>query len=117
MKLKPPREGDVYKTLTVGEKEFVIKYGYYCEDDRKIDEPMPLFPDFKEAPEYTPCGKPLVTRIQDACEHYEPHDDLYADGWCCDCKHFEATEQDISVCTNKKRLVIQKPDNLKEAQI
>jgi len=98
------KEGDVYQTIVVGGKAFIIRYGFYSEKDRKTEEPLPVFPDFITNPEFSECGKPFVTKIQDACEHYESLSADFGDNWCADCKYFENRSCDISLCTNPKCL-------------
>lgn len=103
---RPPREGDIYKILKVAEREFVIRYGYYSEGDRLLEDPMPILPDFLVNPEYSKCGRPFVTRIQDACEHYSTVNDSSGDGWCADCKYYNNKSDEISLCQHKKRNII-----------
>ncbi len=112
-----PKEGDLYKVIKVGETEFTIYYGYYSESDRFLESPMPILPDFLKNPQYSSCGRPFVTRIQDACEHYKTHDNTEGDGWCADCKYYLNKDDDIALCKNKKRLKIISNDNpLNEAK-
>ena len=101
-----PREGEVYKVLSVGGREFVIRYGYYSEGDRLLEDPMPIFPDFSVNPEYSDCGRPFVTRSQDACEHYHTADGSVGDGWCADCRFYINKNDEISLCQNRKRSII-----------
>lgn len=103
---RPPREGGIYKTLTVGGREFVIRYGYYSADDRMLEDPMPILPDFSVNPEYSVCGKPFVTRIQDACEYYSTLEGTYGDGWCADCKYYRDAKEEIALCENEKRFKV-----------
>lgn len=90
-------EGDVYKTITVADHTFTIKYGYYTESERTSDDPMPIFPDFDAEPLYSLDGYPLVLRIQEACEHYVPHDGI-GDGWCADCTYYPSEYDEIGIC-------------------
>ncbi len=103
---RQPREGEVYKVLSVGGREFVIRYGYYSEGDRLLEDPMPILPDFSVNPEYSDCGRPFVTRIQDACEHYHTADGSVGDGWCADCRFYINKNDEISLCQNRKRNII-----------
>lgn len=93
---KPPNEGDIYKTVTVAGKTFVLRYGYYSDTERD-GEPMPILPDFEKEPHYDEQGNMCVTRIQDSCAHYAPRGES-ADGWCADCRHYPDEKEDIGVC-------------------
>ena len=49
MKQPPaPREGDLYKEVTIAGKIFRLLYGYYENFEREgpLNDPMPLYPDF-----------------------------------------------------------------------
>ncbi len=110
---RSPKEGELYKAIKVGSKEFKIYYGYYSESDRLLETPLPIFPDFILSPEYGECGRPIVTRIQDACEYYDAHNNE-GDGWCADCKYF-LNHDEISFCKHKKRL--KALDDISEAEM
>jgi len=101
---RSPKEGELYKVFKLGKKSFEVYYGYYAESDRTLEAPMPIFPDFISNPEYDENGRPLATRIQDACEHYDSHQSQ-GDGWCADCKYF-LNHDEISFCKHHKRLKI-----------
>lgn len=94
---KPPIEGDIYKIITVSDKTFVLRYGYYSDSERD-GEPMPIMPDFEREPFYDKNGKRFVTRIQDACQSYCPRDGARGDGWCADCSFYPDAMQDIGIC-------------------
>ncbi len=96
------KEGDIYQTISVGGKLFVIYYGFYSDKDRKTENPIPIFPDFTLTPQFSECGKPFVTKIQDACQYYASLLGERGEGWCCDCKYFENPNCDISLCTNPR---------------
>ena len=98
MKQRPPAEGDLYKTLTVAGHSFRIHYGYYADEDRMHQEPMPIFPCLEQEPLYTEDGFPLVTCIQDACAHYAVHTDEPGNGWCCDCVFYSDAKDEIGIC-------------------
>ncbi len=98
MKSNTPREGDVFDILCVGGHQFTIRYGYYEEAERGVTDPIPIYPCFVENPMYTEDGHPLVTRIQDACEHYHTSEENGGDGWCSDCIHCHSTHEEIGIC-------------------
>ena len=95
--MKRPMEGDVYRTVSLHGKTFELKYGYYEEYEResRFGEPIPIYPDFLAAPEYTDEGRPFVTQMQSLCEYGESS---YTDGVCADCLHFEQGEDLIGIC-------------------
>lgn len=101
----PSKEGDIYKVITLAGREFVLRYGYYSDAERDGD-PMPILPDFEKEPCFDENGSPLVTRIQDACEHYSPRGSI-GDGWCADCKHYPDENGDLGICQceNNKQLI------------
>ncbi|MBR6783496.1 MAG: hypothetical protein IKM32_02280 [Clostridia bacterium] len=97
------KEGDIYKTISCGGREFVVRYGYYSEQERLLGEIIPILPDFEAAPIHTEEGFPYATAIQDSCLHYSPRKND-GDGWCFDCEHFCGSDE-IGVCRcNEKRL-------------
>ena len=65
-------EGELYKILSVEGVSFPLHYGYYDDRDRNnpLVDPMPIYPDFLANPQYTPEGRPFVTKMQDACRNY-----------------------------------------------
>lgn len=93
-----PREGDIHEVVCVGGHSFTIRYGYYAEEERHNTDPLPIYPSFIEEPHYTEEGHPLVTRIQDACEHYKTEEDSDGDGWCADCVHCDGSHEAIGIC-------------------
>lgn len=93
-----PREGDIFDIVVVGGHQFTIRYGYYEEAERGVTDPIPIYPCFLRDPHYTSQGNPLVTRVQDACEHYTPANGSQGDGWCADCTHCQSDHQEICVC-------------------
>ena len=94
-----PREGDLYKELTIFGQTFRILYGYYEDFERegKYNDPMPVYPDLASAPVYADDGKLIVTAIQDVCIHYKGQDNAEGDG-CSDCVHYEHHEDLFGVC-------------------
>ena len=98
-----PQEGQIYEIAKVGGHVFTIRYGYYNELERGATEPLPIYPCFLTDPHYTAAGAPLVTRIQDACEHYLPSSEGEGDGWCADCKFCAGTHDAIGICQSPHR--------------
>lgn len=97
-----PREGDIYDIIYVGGHSFTIRYGFYDEAERGSSDPIPIFPCFLTRPMHTGEGMPLVTRIQDACEHYSAvHGE--GDGWCADCIHCANVHNEIGICRCEHR--------------
>jgi len=98
-----PREGEIHETVHVGGHCFTIRYGYYAEEERQNADPVPIYPCFITTPYYTLDGRPLVTRIQDACEHY--CSEAEGDGWCADCIHCADTCGQIGICHCDQRKI------------
>ena len=97
------REGDVHEVAFVGGHSFMIRYGYYSEEDRYSTDPIPIYPCFLTEPKYTQEGHPLITRIQDACHHYSPG--AGGDGWCADCTHACQWDGQIGICRCESRKI------------
>lgn len=98
-----PREGDIHEVICIGGYSFTIRYGYYSETERSSTDPIPIYPCFISDPHYTEEGHPLVTRIQDACEHYETGEGSAGDNWCADCVHCCSAHQEIGICRCEHR--------------
>lgn len=98
-----PHEGDIHEVICVGGHTFTIRYGYYTEAERNKTEPIPIYPCFITDPHYTPEGHPLVTRIQDACEHYQAGEGETGDEWCADCVHCFNEHTEIGICQCPQR--------------
>lgn len=98
MNAKIPREGDIHEVVCVGGHTFTIRYGYYAESERHTIDPIPIYPCFESQPLYTSDGFPLITRIQDACEHYLSSDGNAGDGWCADCIFCGREHDEIGIC-------------------
>lgn len=92
-----PREGDLYKQVTVAGKTFELFYGYYEEFERygKYNDPIPIYPNFIAKPEYTDDGIPFVTKMQDICQHYQGK--ATGDS-CAQCAHFQKGDDLIGLC-------------------
>lgn len=94
----PPKEGDLYKKIRIGEHIFELRYGYYTESDRTFGEPAVIFPDLSMEPLYTEDGCRIVTAIQDPCPHYKVPKEKVRDECCCDCEHYRYNGDDIGLC-------------------
>ena len=92
-----PKEGDLYREVTIHGKTFRLLYGFYEDFEREgpLNEPMPVYPDFVKDPMYAPGGQPLVTAIQDACRFFlgRPGGDS-----CGDCSYFRKEEELFGLC-------------------
>ena len=97
---KAAKEGDLYATVCVGGKEFVIYYGYYDPLDRQSGEPIPVYPDLKANPVYSAQGCPLVTQMQIACSHYQGP---AGEDSCGHCPFFQKAERLFGLCTSPKK--------------
>ena len=93
-----PKEGDLYKEVTVSGKTFRLLYGYYESFEREspFSEPIPIYPDFMKEPCYTEEGKPIATAMQNICEHYSGKMD--EDSSCSDCSFFQSSEELFGLC-------------------
>ncbi len=101
-----PKEGDLYKEVTVSGKTFKLVYGYYESFEREspFNDPMPIYPDFIKEPHYTDDGIPIATAMQNTCEFYNGKND--EDSSCADCVFFQAHEELFGLChcpENKRR--------------
>ena len=103
MKSNTPIEGDIFDIVFVGGHRFTIRYGYYEEAERGTADPIPIYPCFIKDPHYTIEGHPLVTRVQDACEHYQTQEQGEGDGWCADCVHCTGVHHVIGICQCEHR--------------
>ncbi len=93
-----PKEGDLYKEVTVFGKTFRLLYGYYESFEREnlFNEPMPIYPDFIKEPHYTADGIPIATAMQNVCEFYSGKND--EDSSCADCTFFQKSEELFGLC-------------------
>ena len=96
MERKP--EGTLYKNLTVFDKTFEVRYGYYEKFERENANsyPVPIYPDFLKDPLYTRDGHPFVTKMQELCRFGSSK---FKDGCCADCPHYLHGEEMIGICT------------------
>lgn len=94
-----PKEGDLYKEVTISDKTFRLLYGYYESFEREspFNDPIPIYPDFIKEPHYTAEGIPLVTAMQNVCEFYIGKND--EDISCSDCVFFQKYEELFGLCT------------------
>ena len=99
------RDGELYKIINIYGTVFEIKYGYYEDYERENGEPIPIYPNFKEKPIYTPSGKPFVTQMQEICNLGSSK---FKDGICADCKYFKQSEDLIGVCQNPENNILNK---------
>lgn len=93
-----PKEGDLYKEVTISGKKFKLLYGYYESFDREsvFNEPIPIYPDFLKEPHYTDDGIPIVTAMQNICDYYNGKND--EDSSCSDCDFFQRAEELFGLC-------------------
>lgn len=94
--MKKATDGELYKVISLGGKEFEIRYGYYESYERERGEPIPIYPDFISEPAYSSDGYPFVTQMQALCEY---GDSPFEDGYCVDCRHFVGGEELIGTCS------------------
>lgn len=106
-RIKGPKEGDLYATVSVGGHTFDIRYGYYEESDRTLCEPVVVYPDLKNKPVFSPEGYRLVTAVQGPCEHYAVTDGHEPEECCSDCMYYPNAKEEIGVCRCKhnKRMI------------
>ena len=98
------KEGDLYKTITISNHTFDIRYGYYEEADRysKFSELIPIFPDLINNPLYTAEKYLIATQMQDGCEHFDGDKNFVI---CFNCTHYKKMDDLMGVClctSNKK---------------
>ena len=68
-----------------------------CSIDRvgKYNDPIPIYPNFSENPQYNNEGYPFVTEMQDTCVYY---DGSKTQEFCRACSYFQAEEDLIGTC-------------------
>ncbi|MBQ6848058.1 MAG: hypothetical protein IJO62_03995 [Clostridia bacterium] len=100
-----PKEGDLYKEVTISDKTFRLLYGYYENFEREspFNDPTPIYPDFIKEPHYTAEGIPITTAMQNICEFYNGKND--EDSSCSDCVFFQKFQElfGLCICPRKKR--------------
>lgn len=92
-----PREGDLYKQISIAGHTFELRYGYYEEHERALCPPVVVFPDLLSKTVYCPEGFPLVTQIQDTCKYYS-NTSHFPENWCGDCTYFFGEHPEIGIC-------------------
>lgn len=90
------RDGDLYKIIEAFGKTFEVRYGYYEEFEKGTGDPIPIYPDFIKAPEYTDDGKPFVTAMQDGCSFAKMKTNGF--GFCNDCEYYDGSDEFIGIC-------------------
>ena len=93
-----PNEGDLYKELTISGKTFRLLYGYYesFERESRLNDPIPIYPNFIKDPLYTDEGIPFATAMQNVCACYKGKKD--EDSCCADCVYFQSSEELFGFC-------------------
>ena len=97
--LNKPKEGEIFKTVSIGGATFTIKYGYYEDYEREQGEPIPIYPDLKKEPTYADDGRLIVTQMQDTCKYSNVKT---KDSFCVECKHFRYGDDLIGFCNHSK---------------
>lgn len=97
-KIRTPQEGELFQIVTVDNYKFELRYGYYEETDRLMDDPVPIYPDFKEQPVYTQMGRPLVTAVQKPCEYFKSLEGYEYEECCSSCVYYPDMKTEINVC-------------------
>ncbi len=102
-KVGKPKEGELYKVITLLGKTFEIYYGYYEDSDRysKYAEPIEVYPNFIKEPIYTDEGIPFATAIQKPCQYFRKVKDI--NDCCGDCAYFKQGEELLGTCICDKR--------------
>ena len=93
-----PKEGDLYKEVTISGRTYRLLYGYYESFEREcpLSEPIPIYPDFIKEPHFTDEGIPIVTAMQNVCDFYDGKND--EDSSCSECKFFQKWEELFGLC-------------------
>lgn len=93
----PPKEGDLYKVIKIGDHRFELRFGYYEEFERIRGEPVVIYPNLADRQLFDNDGKRIVTAVQEPCSYYKAQGRNTGDGCCCDCFHYRFGD-DIGVC-------------------
>ncbi len=93
-----PKEGDLFKTIETHGKVFEIRYGFYEECDRhhKYAEPMEIYPDFINRPQYTDDGIPFATAMQNPCIYFNGKRD--DNTTCEECAFYKQCDELLGIC-------------------
>ena len=92
-----PCEGDLYRTITIDEHKFELRYGYYAEFERGGD-PVVIYPNLLKERLYTKEGKMLVSAVQDPCKHYGVPHGREKNDCCGDCIYYSEPRDEIGIC-------------------
>ena len=92
-----PREGDLYRIITVEGHRFELRYGYYAEFERGGD-PVVIYPNLMKERLYTSDGKMLACSVQEPCEHYLVPYGKEKNDCCDDCIYYSEPRDEISIC-------------------
>lgn len=92
-----PKEGMLYKTVTVSGKTFELYYGYYEDIDRSNNVLDVIYPDFIKNPAYAKDGQPIVTAMQDGCRFFTGKS---GDDCCGECIYYKKGEELFGLCTS-----------------
>ncbi len=98
-----PVEGQLYKTIHIDEHIFELRYGYNEDYEREHCHPVVLFPDLETEPLHTRDGYPIVTAVQEPCQHYTVPPGQEPEQWCADCIYYPGVHQEMGICSCDKR--------------
>ena len=102
VRVQKKRDGDLYRIIFINGKTFEIRYGYYEEFERDRNDPVPIYPNLLERPVYDGDGRPIVTAMQDVCDHF---DGSCGEIGCYGCAHYKAVEDLMGVCINDNKKI------------
>lgn len=94
-----PKEGELYKVVTIGDHTFELRFGFYEDFERKGGEPVVIYPDLAKNKVYTKEGRRIVTAIQDPCSYYRVSGHRARDECCNDCDYYVISGDEIGICT------------------
>lgn len=94
-----PKEGDIYKKITVGGHYFELRFGFYADFERESGEPVVIYPDLTDRKLYSESGDMLVTAVQEPCPHYCVSGDGIHNECCSDCEYYMYSGDDIGICS------------------
>ncbi len=98
-----PVEGQLYKIIHIDEHRFELRYGYNEEYEREHCHPVVLFPDLESDPRHTRDGYPIVTAVQEPCEHYTVPPGQTPEQWCADCIYYPGIHCEMGICSCEER--------------
>ena len=90
-------EGDLYRSVDIFGKIFNIYYGYYedYERDSLFNDPVPVYPNLRDNPEYDGDGNRIVTEMQIACPHYNG---TIMEDSCSHCPYYQRVDDLFGIC-------------------